>query len=200
MKLSIEKKGWRWLLAAAFAAVVAAAQFYAGTQLGAGLKTNLLFSGALGVTALAAATVRVEMKSWWSILLEQVCTAFVALFVLHYVLVLGKNLPRNVFVNNMAVSLAIVLLGTAITGCPRLVSIIWLVFCWGFGMADCAVMQFRGNLITLSDIFSIGTALNVAGNYTFEIMPRMITVTAGLVIVLIILFRCRVKKGYMRKW
>lgn len=200
LKLRIEKKiGW-WLTALAFGIAVTAAQLYAGQQLGASLKRSMMFSGALGLAAAASTVVRVELKSWWSVLLEQVCTAFVALLLLHYVLIDGKNLPRDVFVNNMLVSLAAVLIGTALTGRPRMVSIVWLVFCWGIGMANCAVYQFRGNLITLSDLFSIGTALDVAGNYSFEIMPRMLTVAAVLAIVLVLLFRARVKKGSMCRW
>lgn len=200
MKLSLEKKGWRWLLAVVLGALAAAAQFYAGWKLGAGLKTNLLLSGGLGLAAAAAATVRVEMKSWWSVLIEQICTAFVALFLLHFALLVGVNLPRKVFENNMAISLAIVLLGTAVFGCPRLISAVWLIFCWGFGLVDCAVVQFRGNIIALNDIFSIGTALNVVENYKFEIKPRMITATIVLVIVLMIVFRSRVKMRGKRKW
>lgn len=198
MKLSLEKKGLRWLAAVALGALAMAAQFYAGRQLGAGLKSNLLFSGALGAAAGAAAVVRVELKSWWSVLIQQVCTAFAALFLLHFVLVSGINLPVKAFVNNMAISLAVVLLGTAVTGCPRLVSAVWLAFCWAFGMVDCAVMQFRGNIIALSDVYSIGTALSVAGNYTFEFMPRMYTALVVFVIAVLVVLRSRVKRRTLR--
>lgn len=200
LKIRFEKKKSWWLAALAFGIAAAAAQLYAGQQLGASLLRSLLFSGALGLAAAASAVVRVELKSWWSVLLELVCTAFVALLLLHYVLIRGAHLPGDVFVNNMLVSLAAALIGTALTGCPRLVSIVWLVFCWGVGMANCAVYQFRGNLITLSDVFSIGTALDVAGNYRFEIMPRMLTVSVILAISLALLLRARVEKGSMRRW
>lgn len=200
LKLRLEKRiGW-WLAALAFGIAATAIQLYAGHQLGASLKRSLMFSGALGLVAAASAVVRVELKSWWSVLIELVCTAFVALLLLHYVLIYGVNLPVDVFVNNMLVSLAAVLIGVALIGCPRLVSIVWLVFCWGVGMANCAVYQFRGNLITLSDVFSIGTALDVAGNYSFEITPRMLTVTVILAITLLLLLRARVEKGSMRRW
>lgn len=49
-------------------------------------------------------------------------------------------------------------------------------------------------------MFSIGTALDVAGNYSFEITPRMLTVTVILAITLLLLFRARVEKGSMRRW
>lgn len=113
-------------------------------------------------------------------------------------LVSGLSLQTNVFVNNMAISLAVVLLGTAITGCPRLVIAVWLAFCWAFGMVDCAVMQFRGSIIALSDVYSIGTALSVAGNYRFELMPRMITAFAVFVIVMQVVLRSRVKRHTLR--
>lgn len=200
MKLSLERKLWRWLLAVAMGAAAAAAQFYAGSQLGAGWKSNLVFSGALGAAAAAACVVRVEIKSWWSVLIELICAAFVSLFLLHYVLLQGLNLPLRQFENNMAISLAVVLLGTAISGRPGLVSALWLFFCWGFGMVDCAVMQFRGNLIALTDLYSVGTALSVADNYSFVIMPRMVTVTVVFAIVMAILLRSRTDRRSMKKW
>lgn len=197
MRIRFERK--RWGFALLLAAAVAAAQFYAGNDLGASLKVNLLMSAALGMAGAAAVLVRVEIRSWWSALLEIFCTAFAGLFLLQYALIKGMNLPADVFRNNMLVSLAVLLFLTALTGRPRPVCAAWLVFCCGFSLLDAAVMQFRGNFITVGDLFSIQTALNVAGKYRFKMTSRMITQLCVFAITFVMVCRSKVEVKRVRK-
>ncbi len=198
MKLKFKPRAWLPALLMGILAV--AAQFYAGRKLGASLVTNAVFSGGLGLAAALAILVRVELKSWWSVLAEIICTAFAGLFLLHYTILNGSNLLMGAFLNNMGISLAILLALTALIRRPRIVCAVWLAACWLFGMMDCAVMQFRGNLIVLNDIYAVGTALKVLPSYRLEIMPRMITTFVVFVIVMMIVILSRVDFRRALKW
>ena len=196
MKLRFEKRALP--AAVILAALTGTAQFWAGGMLNASVRTNLIASGALAAAMLAASVVRVEFRSWLGGVLMQICAAFAGIFLLHYALLDGVNLHRTVFVNNYLLSLGLLLALAAVTGCPRAVGAFWLIFCFGCGAANCAVVQFRGNMITLGDVFSIRTALNVAGGYHFEIMPRLITEICVLATCLTAVLKSRVRRRSMR--
>lgn len=56
----------------------------------------------------------------------------------------------------------------------------------GVGLGNCYVMRFRENPIVPWDIFSIKTAASVADNYSFLPSARMVWVTLGLVLLVLI--------------
>lgn len=196
----MEKRLWRWVAAIAAGLLVAALQMYASVQLKASLSKALIFALPLGAMMAAALVLRAELRSWWSILLQQIGTAAAGVFFLHYVLMDGQSLKLPLIINNVLLSLALQLLLVAIVGRPRAVGLGWLIFCWGFSMVDCALVQFRGSVIVLSDLFSLQTALNVAGNYRFIVMPRMITSTCVLLITTAMVARCPVQRGLGSRW
>ena len=196
MRVRMERKALP--AAAVFALLAGLAQFYAGSALGASLRTNLIASAALGGAAALSVAVRAELKSWWSAALVQACSAFAEMFLLHYALLEGVNLPGAVFVNNYLLSLGILLALAGLTGCPRAVGAAWLVVSFFWGMANCAVVQFRGSMISVGDLFSIGTALGVAGSYRLEILPRMITELCVLAVCMAAVLRCRVERRRVR--
>ena len=180
------------------AAAVGMLQFCAGTGLGASPATNLMASGALAAAMLAAVSVRAELRSWWSAALLQACAAFAGMFLLHFALLDGVNLHGTVFAGNYLLSLGLLLLLTAVTGCPRVVGAVWLIVCFAYGMISCAVVQFRGSMITVGDFFSLRTALNVMGGYRLEIAPRMLTELAVLAVCLAAVLGCRADRQRMR--
>ena len=92
----------------------------------------------------------------------------------------------HAFLNNLCLSLALLLILLTIAGNLKAASLIWLGFCAAFGLLDALVFQFRGNQILLSDVLSIGTALSVAGNYkpVLETPMLMLAATGAAALVL----------------
>jgi hypothetical protein len=85
-----------------------------------------------------------------------------------------------------------------ITGRAKLSAGITLVFFWAAGMANCYVVRFRGRPIVPGDLLTLGTAANVASNYSLRPSTTQIVVslvTALLVLPLILLPR---QKGRAR--
>ncbi|MGN0801805.1 MAG: LTA synthase family protein [Candidatus Faecivicinus sp.] len=196
----MEKSLKRWIAAIAAGLLVAALQVYASVQLKASLSKAAVFALPLGAMMAAALVLRAELRSWWSILLQQIGTAVAGVFFLHYVLMDGIKPLVPVIINNVLLSLALQLLLVAIVGRPRAVGLGWLIFCWGFSMVDCALVQFRGSVIVLNDLFSLQTALNVAGSYRFAIWPRMITSACVFLIAAAVIVRCPVQRGLGSRW
>lgn len=62
-----------------------------------------------------------------------------------------------------------------IFGNKKLITIVYLVLAYLVGAANYFVLSFRGNPILPSDIASIGTAKNVASNYTYTITTAFIS-------------------------
>lgn len=169
------------------------AQLYAGIWEGMAMMTALAMAAAFGVLAFASAVVRIELKSWWSVILGLGFAAAAGWFPMHWVLVIDHAVASRSLVNNTLLSMVLLLMGTAITGKPKGVAIFWLIFCFGFGMVETAVAQFRGGIIVLSDFLELGTALSVAGGYTLEIMPRMISAALAMVISVLAVARARME-------
>lgn len=67
-----------------------------------------------------------------------------------------------------------------------------------FGLINYYVVDFRSSPIVPWDIFSIGTAVSVAGNYEFEIKARVVCVLLGFAAIILIGSRLGGKKGRIR--
>ena len=133
----------------------------------------------------AALMVRIELKGRWTIPVSLLFTAFCGVFLLH-IAINGAPLQPLAFLNNLCLSLALLLILLTIAGNLKAASLIWLGFCAAFGLLDALVFQFRGNQILLSDVLSIGTALSVAGNYkpVLETPMLMLAATGAAALVL----------------
>ena len=185
----------------AIAVLCAAAAF--GAQLCAGMLEDMALTAVLGMAGLfgafafAAVAVKVELKSWWSVVLGLGFAAVTSWFVMHWVLIVGHGISKWALLNHTLLSMALMLIILALTGRPKGTAIGWLIFCYGFGMVDTAVAQFRGNLIVLTDFLEIGTAISVADTYSMYFMPRMISVTLALILCVLAVARAKVEK---KRW
>ena len=182
MKITLEKRWSRWLAALLLAAALCALDWkfsvaqYSVMRLGMALAAGSL---------VAALMVRIELKGRWTIPVSLLFTAFCGVFLLH-IAINGAPLQPLAFLNNLCLSLALLLILLTIAGNLKAASLIWLGFCAAFGLLDALVFQFRGNQILLSDVLSIGTALSVAGNYkpVLETPMLMLAATGAAALVL----------------
>ena len=182
MKITVEKRWSRWLAALLLAAALCALDWkfsvaqYPVMRLGMALAAGSL---------VAALMVRIELKGRWTIPVSLLFTAFCGVFLLH-IAINGAPLQPLAFLNNLCLSLALLLILLTIAGNLKAASLIWLGFCAAFGLLDALVFQFRGNQILLSDVLSIGTALSVAGSYkpVLETPMLMLAATGAAALVL----------------
>lgn len=182
MKITVEKRWSRWLAALLLAAALCALDWkfsvtqYPVMRLGMALAAGSLVAALMG---------RIELKGRWTIPVSLLFTAFCGVFLLH-IAINGAPLQPLAFLNNLCLSLALLLILLTIAGNLKAASLIWLGFCAAFGLLDALVFQFRGNQILLSDVLSIGTALSVAGNYkpVLETPMLMLAATGAAALVL----------------
>ena len=182
MKITLEKRWSRWLAALLLAAALCALDWkfsvtqYPVMRLGMALAAGSLVAALMG---------RIELKGRWTIPVSLLFTAFCGVFLLH-IAINGAPLQPLAFLNNLCLSLALLLILLTIAGNLKAASLIWLGFCAAFGLLDALVFQFRGNQILLSDVLSIGTALSVAGNYkpVLETPMLMLAATGAAALVL----------------
>ena len=80
----------------------------------------------------------------------------------------------------------------AVTGRVKAALRIEIVFFWFFALADAYVFIFRDSYIQPWDLFSFGTAMNVAGNYDYTPNTRMIIGTLCCVGLFVLTFFCNV--------
>ena len=192
MKIQLERSGKRIALALGLTLLVFGAQMCAGILEGVGMQSALMLAAMFGALAFVSVMVRIELKSWWSTVLGLGFTAVAGWFVMHWVLIVDRVISGRALMNNTLLSMVILLIGLAITARPKGLAIAWLVFCYGFGMVDTAVAQFRGNLIVLTDFLEVGTALSVAESYKMYFMPRMIPAALALVFSVLLVARTKV--------
>lgn len=94
-----------------------------------------------------------------------------------------------IFVCNIIIISMILLFFLVLTNSMRLASALCHLVCLIFCIADHYICVFRGNPILASDIASLGTALDVAGNYSFKLNFQIVLMLQyGLVF--IYLFYC----------
>ena len=195
MKITLEKRWSRWLAALLLAAALCALDWkfsvaqYSVMRLGMALAAGSL---------VAALMVRIELKGRWTIPVSLLFTAFCGVFLLH-IAINGAPLQPLAFLNNLCLSLALLLILLTIAGNLKAASLIWLGFCAAFGLLDALVFQFRGNQILLSDVLSIGTALSVAGSYKPVLETPMLMLAATGAAALVLTARTRFSFPGFRK-
>ncbi len=72
------------------------------------------------------------------------------------------------------------------------------ILCFLLGVAQYYVLKFRGTPLVPGDLLSIGTAMEVSGNYRFDLPPQMITSFLVLAVVLLWERKIRFKKYTLR--
>ena len=195
MKITLEKRWSRWLAALLLAAALCALDWkFSVTQYPVMRLGMALAAGSL----IAALMVRIELKGRWTIPVSLLFTAFCGVFLLH-IAINGAPLQPLAFLNNLCLSLALLLILLTIAGGLKAASLIWLGFCAAFGLLDALVYQFRGNQILLSDVLSIGTALSVAGNYKPVLETPMLMLAATGAAALVLTARTRFSFPGFRK-
>lgn len=154
-------------------------------------RPQILFimSGFMGMVTPLALGARIRVKKWWGLLFEQGTIAFFGLYLLHVSVIQGRFLTPVAFVCNGMLSLCVLFLCQAIFANPKKVGYVWTTICWFYGMLNTCIFNFRGCAIILSDITSIQTAINVAGNYQIEITFPMIVATYVYIFVMINIWR-----------
>lgn len=177
MQVVLVKARWRRVLAAIATALAVIIPLLVGVA--NGWKPQILFimSAFMGMVTPLALCMRLKVTNWRGLLFEQGTIAFFGLYLLHLPVLEGRILTPVAFVVNGMLSLLILFLLQAIFASPRKTGLVWITICWVYGLLNAFIYQFRGCVIILHDLYSIQTAINVAGTYTPEIRPAMIVST-----------------------
>lgn len=161
---------------AAFAVLLAAAsQIVAGVWQGLPLWKTLVLIAGVGGFAFAVFATRVELRSWWALMLEQVCVAGASVLALHGSFFQYTDITIPALGTALCIAMVLQMAVYILTSCVKWFDVVWLTLCMAYGLLDVAIYQFSGNVITISDIRSIGTALNVADSYfSLKLLPSMV--------------------------
>lgn len=139
-------------------------------------KLNLVL--ALLICGCYAQSVRVEMPKWLNGI--WIIAAFLILpyVMVHIIEFFGgqdaAELPENLFHLNYFWCLVVYLLLFAITNHYRFSIIAGSVFCYLVGAINYHVLLFRSSPLQLTDVMSIGTAADVAGNYVITMNTALL--------------------------
>ena len=124
MKITLEKRWSRWLSALLLAAALCALDWkFSVTQYPVMRLGMALAAGSL----VAALMVRIVLKGRWTIPVSLLFTAFCGVFLLH-IAINGAPLQPLAFLNNLCLSLALLLILLTIAGNLKAASLIWLGF------------------------------------------------------------------------
>ena len=175
MQIQWVEKGKRRAFAVACALIAAAAQLAAGIWMHMPVWLNAPLAAFLGGFAFVALAAKATVNRWWGALIEITCVAGASFLILHVPLFHWMGMQPMGGVRGL--TLAALLAGAAfvITANIKVFAAFLFSFCWILSLVDAAVIEFSGNVITVSDITAIGTALNVVSNYRFRVMPLMVT-------------------------
>ena len=173
MKIELTHKKWRWALAAIILILSVICGYFTRDYWLYSRNRWLIFSVLFGLGAGSLFTVRIEVRSWWAMILEQMAIAVIGMFLLHWPIMEDRTMLTFGLVSSTCISLTILFVGFAVTASAKWFGVAWLTFCFGFGIVDAIVSQLRGSVIVLNDIFAIGTALTVVDNYTIDVTVHM---------------------------
>lgn len=67
-----------------------------------------------------------------------------------------------------------------------------------YGLINYVVVDFRSSPVVPWDLYSIGTAVSVAGNYKIEITPRLLAVLAGFLVLILLGSRTGIRVKHLR--
>lgn len=104
---------------------------------------------------------------------------------------------------NIAILELIMLLLFALFGNARAALMTETVFFMIFGLANYFVLDFRSAPVQPWDIFSVGVAATVAGNYEYKLDERALHTLLGFILLLFVEFFCRIRftvHGKVKVW
>lgn len=177
MQVVFVKSRWRRVLAIIVTALAIIIPILVGKANGWLPQILFIMSAFMGMVTPFALCTHLKVTKWWGLLLEQGTLAFFGLYLLHLPVMEGRILTPAAFAVNGMIALFILFLMQAIFAGPKKTGLVWITVCWVYGLLNACIMQFRGCVIILNDLYSIQTAINVAGTYTPEIRPAMIVST-----------------------
>ena len=102
------------------------------------------------------------------------------------------DMTHRGFYGNYALILLLHFLIYAISGSLKWAILVVNAILYGFALAHCYVMEFRGTPFIPMDFFSIKTAANVANTYEFKLLYTVLTAT--LIFIFIIVVAIKLKK------
>ena len=110
------------------------------------------------------------------------------------------NLKARYIRYNLWLALAIFFLVYLISNRVKVSLMLTWTLVVGFSVLNYYVNEFRGEAISAADIFAVGTALNVAGSYRFEITVPVVQCALGAEILLALLHLLPAEKNVRRGW
>ena len=134
---------------------------------------------------------RFEVKSWWSMILEQMCVAGIAAVVIHLPMYANSGATIRAMLFSWFIMLVPLFLALAVTGNGKWFSAVLMTVCWGYGIINFEVFEFTQNMISVGQILSVRTGINVMSNYHFVMGPYVLSSTIIYVCSMIALFRIK---------
>ena len=126
------------------------------------------------------------LKDWGLFLITPVILFFVSHNMLTDLSLINEiKIFLNIVVLYMLTVFVSLLAGKAKTGIRILIALVWFI-----NLANAYIFEFRGSYIMPWDIYSFGTAMGVAGNFSFVPTKRMIVGTVLFIIWFIVIGFC----------
>ena len=191
MKIEFSHKKRHWALAALAMVISLACGYLTRTDLVYSPELWMIVPILLGLGVGSLFVMRIEVRSWWAMILEQMAVAVIGMYLLHCSILEGRMMMPFGLAGSTCISLVILFAGFALTGSIKWVGAVWFTLCYGFGLVDTIVTQLRGSVIVLNDFIAIGTALSVVDNYTIQWTVYMSLATAAYLVAMAMIFRVR---------
>ena len=151
----------------------------------------VILAAALGAFAFLTLTLRIEARRWWGMVILQLCLSGLAACVIHLPMYHHSLATPMALVNTAAIFLVLQGLLFALFGSVKPFGAVLLTVCWMYGIVEYEVFEFTENLISIGQILSVQTGLNVASNYRIVWGPFLLSATILYGFSMLALFRLR---------
>lgn len=193
MKIKLVDRGWPRRLAWIIALVAALPQLFFPLVLPADYPAvyPVLLAVAMGVFALLVFLLDIEIDKWWGMIAEQVCIALVAAVIIHLPMFDRSYASPWAILNSALIFLTLQMVFFMLFGNCKPFGAVLLTVCFVYGVINYEVFQFTENMISLGQILSVQTAVNVVGNYRFVMGPYVLSSAIMYACAMAALFRIR---------
>lgn len=134
-------------------------------------------------------SMQIEADRTWGYLVVQIAAAAAGAFIMNMPMFEYSRIVPMAFVYTASIALVLQLVAFAVSGRLKWFCALWLTIAWIYGIVTVQVFAFTGNMITLSQILSIRTGLNVLRSYKPSFAPFMLSSTLLYVLSMIALLR-----------
>lgn len=138
------------------------------------------------------------IQVWFSRVLFVATPLFIFFIVERFNYINIWNIESKRFILNIIIISFLLIVFYLITNSTKIASIATLVLLYLAALVNFYVFNFRGTPILAADIASMGTAANVASNYSYE--PNSRVVINGLLVFAFIVVLCRMQAKTGLKW